>query len=278
MRLDAALVERGIVPSRERAKEYIKAGQVKVNGKAAAKPAMIVTEKDAVTLTGETLRYVSRGGLKLEKALRVFPIDLTGKVCLDIGASTGGFTDCMLQNKAAHVFSIDVGTDQLAEKLRSDPRVTVMEQTNVRYLTKEQLAMQSGDPAQEGAAFAGMDVSFISLTKVLEPVKALLTEGAEMVCLIKPQFEAGRAQVGKKGVVREPSVHREVIRTVLDYAEGIGLTVLGLSHSPIRGPEGNIEYLAWMRVKGADAAPGEKSAADQASVISRVVAEAFETL
>lgn len=253
MRLDAALVERGIVPSRERAKEYIKAGKVQVNGKPAGKPAMSVTDEDQLELVGETLRYVSRGGLKLEKALQTFPIELSGKTCLDIGASTGGFTDCMLQNGAAHVVSVDVGTDQLAEKLRLDPRVTVMEQTNVRYLTKEILAEKARETDfSKGADFASIDVSFISLTKVLEPVQALLAEGAEMVCLIKPQFEAGREKVGKKGVVRDPAVHEEVIHKVLGYAKENAFVILGLDYSPIRGPEGNIEYLLYLGRYGED--------------------------
>ncbi len=272
MRLDAALVERGIASSRERAKEYIKAGKIQVNGKPAGKPAMTVSEEDCLELLGETLRYVSRGGLKLEKALQTFPIDLGGKNCLDIGASTGGFTDCMLQNGAAHVFSIDVGTDQLAEKLREDPRVTVMEQTNVRYLTRETMA-----EAFPGADFASIDVSFISLTKVLEPVKALLKPGAGLVCLIKPQFEAGRGQVGKKGVVKEPSVHRDVIRVVTLFAESIGLEVRGLTYSPIRGPEGNIEYLVWLR--NPELVPGSETneRGDHTQAISRTVTEAFSS-
>lgn len=286
MRLDAALVERGIVPSRERAKEYIKAGKVQVNGKPAGKPAMSVTDEDQLELVGETLRYVSRGGLKLEKALQTFPIELSGKTCLDIGASTGGFTDCMLQNGAAHVVSVDVGTDQLAEKLRLDPRVTVMEQTNVRYLTKEILAEKARETDfSKGADFASIDVSFISLTKVLEPVQALLAEGAEMVCLIKPQFEAGRGQIGKKGVVKEPSVHRDVIRAVTFFAESIGLEVLGLTYSPIRGPEGNIEYLVWLRKAKAQAEAKTQAEAkaeegpsrDLTQMIGRTVTEAFQS-
>ena len=278
MRLDAVLVERGIVPSRERAKEYIQAGKVQVNGKPAGKPAMSVTDEDKLELVGEILRYVSRGGLKLEKALQTFPIELSGKTCLDIGASTGGFTDCMLQNGAAYVVSIDVGTDQLAEKLRLDPRVTVMEQTNVRYLTKEILTEKASETDfSKGADFASIDVSFISLTKVLEPVKALLKPGAELVCLIKPQFEAGRGQIGKKGVVKEPSVHRDVIRAVTLFAESIGLEVLGLTYSPIRGPEGNIEYLVWLR--NPERLPGseESGRGDLTLAISRTVTEAFSS-
>lgn len=244
-RLDILVVEKGLASSREKAKELIQGGQIKVDGKTITKAAQKVEDTAQIVLEGETLRYVSRGGLKLEKALEIFPIDLKGKICLDIGASTGGFTDCMLQNGARHVFAIDVGRDQLAESLREDPRVTNMEQTNVRYLTEDILHERSGSDRK--AEFASIDVSFISLTKVLDAVAALLSIEGQLVCLIKPQFEAGRGAIGKKGVVKEPSVHRDVIRMVSTYAKGIGLESMGLSYSPIRGPEGNIEYLLWLK-------------------------------
>ena len=197
-----------------------------------------------ITVKGNTLKYVSRGGLKLEKAMTHFGITLEGKVCMDIGASTGGFTDCMLQNGAVKVYSVDVGYGQFAWKLRQDPRVVCMEKTNIRYVTPEDI----GDPVE----FSSIDVSFISLTKVLGPVKELLTEDGQIVCLIKPQFEAGREKVGKKGVVREKSTHLEVIETVISFAKAIGFQVLNLEYSPIKGPEGNIEYLLHLQNNGAD--------------------------
>lgn len=193
----------------------------------------------AIEIKGNTLKYVSRGGLKLEKAMTQFGIVLTDKICMDIGASTGGFTDCMLQNGAAKVYAVDVGYGQFAWKLRQDPRVVCMEKTNIRYVTPEQIA--------DALDFASVDVSFISLTKVLGPARALLKDGGEMVCLIKPQFEAGREKVGKKGVVREKSVHFEVIEKVIDFAVGQGFFVKNLEYSPIKGPEGNIEYLVYIR-------------------------------
>ena len=214
-------------------------GIVYVNGEKEDKPGtMFNPEEIHIEVRGETLRYVSRGGLKLEKALAVFPIDLKGKICMDIGASTGGFTDCMLQNGAAAVYSIDVGYGQLDWKLRSDPRVTCMEKTNFRYLKPEELP---GTPD-----FASCDVSFISLSKILPAASEILPEKAQMVCLIKPQFEAGREKVGKKGVVRDPAVHREVIEAAIGYAGASGFRLLGLDFSPIRGPEGNIEYLMYL--------------------------------
>jgi len=193
--------------------------------------------------------YVSRGGFKLEKALEVFPLELDGLTCMDVGSSTGGFTDCMLQNGAAKVYAIDVGTNQLAWKLRQDERVVVMEKTNIRYVTPEYI----GEPVD----FVSIDVAFISLEKVLAPVRALMKDEAQMVALIKPQFEAGREQVGKKGVVREPKVHKEVIRNVLRYAVEAGFAICGIDHSPIRGPEGNIEYLLWLK---ADERPAKAEA------------------
>lgn len=234
-RLDILVTERGLADSREKAKAIIMAGSVFVNGEREDKAGTAVDEKAIIELRGKTLKYVSRGGLKLEKAMAHFDIDLNGKVCMDVGSSTGGFTDCMLQNGAVKVFAIDVGHGQLAWKLRGDERVVCMERTNIRYVTPEDLGQQ--------AAFSSIDVSFISLTLVLPPVKALLEDGGQVVCLIKPQFEAGREKVGKKGVVRDPKVHLEVIEKVIQHGLSIGFDVLNLEYSPIKGPEGNIEYL-----------------------------------
>lgn len=235
-RLDVILCKQGLAESREKAKTMIMAGNVFVNGQREDKAGTtFAEEKITVEVRGNTLRYVSRGGLKLEKAMNDFPIKLTDLVCMDIGASTGGFTDCMLQNGASKVFSIDVGHGQLAWKLRNDERVVCMEKTNFRYVKPEDIG--------EGVDFASVDVSFISLSKILPPAYALLKDGAQMVCLIKPQFEAGKEKVGKKGVVREASVHKEVIEMVFGFAKENQFRLLGLSYSPIRGPEGNIEYL-----------------------------------
>lgn len=234
-RLDVILVNSGYAASREKAKAMIMAGSVFVKGQREDKAGSMFEEEGIdLTVKGSPLKYVSRGGLKLEKALKEFPIDLNGRICMDIGASTGGFTDCMLQNGAAKVYSIDVGYGQLDWKLRSDERVVCMEKTNFRY-------MQPGDIDDE-PDFASCDVSFISLDKILPPAYALLKEGAGMVCLIKPQFEAGREKVGKKGVVRDKAVHEEVIHAVMGYALSAGYEIRGLTFSPIRGPEGNIEY------------------------------------
>jgi len=245
-RLDVLLVEKGLAPSREKAKTMIMAGQVFVDNQREDKAGTNVPVDANIEIHGETLKYVSRGGLKLEKAMNSFPITLDGAVCMDIGASTGGFTDCMLQNGAAKVFSVDVGYGQFAWKLRQDPRVVCMEKTNIRYVTPEDIG--------EALDFASVDVSFISLTKVLPPARELLKDGAEMVCLIKPQFEAGREKVGKKGVVRDPKVHEEVIEKIVLFASANGFEVLGLDYSPVKGPEGNIEYL--VHIKKADE-PGE---------------------
>ncbi|WP_029320710.1 TlyA family RNA methyltransferase [Butyrivibrio sp. AE3004] len=236
-RLDVILVSRGLAPSREKAKAVIMAGDVFVNGQREDKPGTSFDESKITSLEvkGDQLPYVSRGGLKLEKAMKSFELSLDGFVCMDIGASTGGFTDCMLQNGASKVYSVDVGHGQLAWKLRSDERVVCMEKTNFRYLTR--------DDIDDDLDFASVDVSFISLTKILIPARKLLKDGGEMVCLIKPQFEAGREKVGKKGVVREPEIHEEVICKVIDFADIIGFKVLNLDFSPVRGPEGNIEYL-----------------------------------
>ena len=239
-RLDILLVKQGLAESREKAKAVIMAGEVFVQGQREDKAgAMFDESKVTITVKGSSLRYVSRGGLKLEKAMACFPITLEDDICMDIGSSTGGFTDCMLQNGAKKVYSVDVGHGQLAWKLRQDERVVCMEKTNFRYLTREQIA--------DDLDFASVDVSFISLTKVLGPVRNLLTEDGEIVCLIKPQFEAGREKVGKKGVVRDPAVHEEVIEKVRDFAMSISLEPCHLSFSPIKGPEGNIEYLLHLK-------------------------------
>ena len=239
-RLDVLLVKKGLAPSREKAKAVIMAGSVYVDGQKEDKAGSVFDEESAqIEVRGHALPYVSRGGLKLEKALKVFPITLTDKICMDIGASTGGFTDCMLQNGAAKVYSVDVGYGQLDWKLRQDDRVVCMEKTNFRYMTPEDIP--------DVLDFASVDVSFISLDKILTPAYALLKEQGEMVALIKPQFEAGREKVGKKGVVRDPKVHEEVISRIVRHADEVSFEVLDLSYSPIRGPEGNIEYLIHLR-------------------------------
>ena len=240
-RLDVLLVSRGLAPSREKAKTLIMAGEVFVNGQREDKPGTTFEESKITSLEvkGDTLPYVSRGGLKLEKAVNDFGFSLQGKVCMDIGASTGGFTDCMLQNGAAKVYSVDVGHGQLDWKLRSDERVVCMEKTNFRYMVR--------DDIEDDLDFASCDVSFISLTKILLPARRLLKDGGEMVCLIKPQFEAGKDKVGKKGVVRDPAVHKEVVHRIFDYMGIAGFEVLHLDFSPIKGPEGNIEYLIHIR-------------------------------
>ena len=240
-RLDLLMVERALAPSREKAKAYIMSGDVYVDGQKEDKAGTMFKETVKIEVRGNTLPYVSRGGLKLEKAMNNFGVSLDGKVCMDVGASTGGFTYCMLQNGAVKVYSIDVGYGQLDWKLRNDPRVVCMEKTNIRYVLPEDL--------QEPAQFSSIDVSFISLTKVLLPVRNLLTDDGEIVCLIKPQFEAGREKVGKKGVVRDPAVHLEVIEKVIAYASTIAMELCHLSFSPIKGPEGNIEYLLHLKKK-----------------------------
>lgn len=237
-RLDVLLVQQGLANSRELAKAYIMAGNVYVDGQKEDKAGTKVTVTAKLEVKGNQMKYVSRGGYKLEKAMDVFGIRLNGKICLDIGASTGGFTDCMLQNGASKVYAIDVGYGQFAWKLRNDERVVCLEKTNVRYVTHEQVP-DEGD-------FASIDVSFISLTKVLPAVLGVLGEKGQLVCLIKPQFEAGREKVGKKGVVRDSSVHREVIEMIVEYVRTQSLGILGLDFSPIKGPEGNIEYLIYL--------------------------------
>ena len=243
MRLDVLMVERGLVDSRQKAQAIIMSGQVYVDGQKQTKAGAPVTEQSQVEVRGKTLAYVSRGGLKLEKAMQRWPIVLKGAVCADIGASTGGFTDCMLQNGAQKVYAVDVGYNQLDWRLRNDPRVVCMERTNARYLTPE-IIPQPLD-------FASVDVSFISLNLILPALRTLLKPEGHAVCLVKPQFEAGREKVGKKGVVRDPDVHFEVLEHFLEHAQNAGFHVLDVDFSPIKGPEGNIEYLGYLSVKEA---------------------------
>ncbi len=237
-RLDVLLVERGLFESRQKAQATIMAGLVYVDGRKVDKAGSPTEEQAAVEVRGKSLKYVSRGGLKLEKAMAAFPITLTDQVAADLGASTGGFTDCMLQNGARKVYAVDVGYGQLAWSLRSDPRVTCLERTNARYLTAEQIP--------EPLDFASIDVSFISLKLILPALRPLMREGGQVVCLVKPQFEAGKEKVGKKGVVRDPAVHQEVLEHFLEHAAQAQFHVAGLTYSPIRGPEGNIEYLGYL--------------------------------
>ena len=239
VRLDQLVFEQGYTESRERARTTIMSGLVYVNGQKADKPGMAVDPQARLEVRGEAIPFVSRGGFKLDKALKVFPVDPEGKVCVDCGASTGGFTDVLLQHGAAKVYAVDVGYGQLAWKLRTDSRVVNLERTNLRYVSREQVP----DPID----LAVMDVSFISIRLVLPAVQALLKPGADLICLIKPQFEAGREEVGKKGVVREPAVHERVIREILAFAPTLGLSVAGLDFSPVKGPEGNIEYLCHLK-------------------------------
>lgn len=264
-RLDILLVNRGHAASREKAKAVIMSGIVYVDGQKEDKAGAMFPDTADIQVRGTALKYVSRGGLKLEKAVDVFGVELEGKVCMDVGASTGGFTDCMLQNGAVRVYAVDVGHGQLDWKLRKDERVICMEKTNIRYVTPEDIP--------DKISFVSIDVSFISLTKVLGPVKQLLTEDAQIVCLIKPQFEAGREKVGKKGVVRDKATHLEVIRAVTGYAAGIGFGILNLDYSPIKGPEGNIEYLLHLINQ-----PGEKAGEECLPDIQGVVEAAHEAL
>ncbi|MBP1560505.1 MAG: TlyA family RNA methyltransferase [Oscillospiraceae bacterium] len=239
MRLDIYLAEKGLAKSRERAKELIKASQVTVNGKAASKPALEVSEGDEVKIIGEQLKYVGRGGLKLEKAIEHFGISLTGRVCIDIGASTGGFTDCMLQNGAAYVYAVDVGHDQLDGKLAEDSRVANMERTNIKDLSREDFP--------KAPDFISADVSFVSLTQIIPKIKEFLPEGGEAAVLIKPQFEAGRSAVGKNGIVKDRKVHERVLEDMVSFCFSRGLSVAALTFSPISGGDGNIEYLAHLK-------------------------------
>lgn len=243
-RLDVLLVKRGLAESREKAKAIIMSGNVFVDDQREDKAGTQFPEKVNIVVKGQQMKYVSRGGYKLEKAIEQYGVIVQDKICMDVGSSTGGFTDCMLQNGATKVYAVDVGTNQLAWKLRQDPRVVSMEKTNIRYLEPDQI--------EDKIAFASIDVAFISLTKVLIPVRDLLADDGEVVCLIKPQFEAGREKVGKKGVVRDKSVHLEVIEMVTDFARQIGFLPLKLDYSPIKGPEGNIEYLLHIRKTGTE--------------------------
>ena len=258
-RLDVLLTERGLLDSRQKAQATIMSGIVFVNGQRVDKVGTAVANDALIEIRGTTLPYVSRGGLKLEKAMQTFPLTLTGKICADIGASTGGFTDCMLQNGAKKVYAVDVGYGQLDWKLRNDARVVCMERTNARYLTHEEIP--------EELDFASVDVSFISLKLIFPALYGLLREGGEIACLIKPQFEAGLEKVGKKGVVRDPAVHLEVLEHFLIHAKENHFTVLGITYSPIRGPEGNIEYLGFLR----------KSEEPDAAVDLQAIVEASHT-
>ena len=246
-RLDVLLFKRGLAESREKAKAILMSGIVYVDGNKEDKPGSFFPESVEIEVRGKTLPYVSRGGLKLEKAMETFPVSPKGCVCMDVGASTGGFTDCMLKNGAVKVYAVDVGYGQLAWKLRNDPRVVVMEKTNIRYVTPEDI--------EEAPELVSCDVSFISLSKVLLPVHALMKEGGVMICLIKPQFEAGPDKVGKKGVVRDRAVHCQVIRDVTAFAAGHGFFPRGLTFSPVKGPEGNIEYLLYMTKEPCEVSP-----------------------
>ena len=252
IRLDVAMTERGLAESRQKAQAIIMAGQVYVDGQKVDKAGAPVTAESSIEVRGKTLRYVSRGGLKLEKAMSCWPIRLEGAVCADIGASTGGFTDCMLQNGAELVYAVDVGYNQLDWRLRTHPKVVCMERTNARYLTREQIP--------QPLDFFSVDVSFISLNLILPAVRPLLKEGGSGVCLVKPQFEAGREKVGKKGVVRDPQVHLEVLEHFLEHAAHAGFTVRDLTFSPIKGPEGNIEYLGYLLAGDGPAYTGDLKA------------------
>ncbi|MHB0885132.1 MAG: TlyA family RNA methyltransferase [Bacillota bacterium] len=300
VRLDVLLVERGLFPSRERAQGAVLAGLVFVFGQPATKPGSRYARDAQVEVRGNDLPFVSRGGLKLEKALDTFGIDVGGKVAVDVGASTGGFTDCLLKRGAPLVYAVDVGYGQLAWSLRQDPRVVVLERTNARFLDRAMLAKayatspaasaaaarsrESATPAAEAPVprFASVDVSFISLDKILPALAGVLAIDGRAVCLVKPQFEAGRTEVGKKGVVRDPDVHRHVLERVAEAARVNGFAVAGLTFSPVTGPEGNIEYLAFLtRAGGAEGAPGGLSPlppADLPAIIDRVVQEAHATL
>ncbi|MCI9403572.1 MAG: TlyA family RNA methyltransferase [Oscillospiraceae bacterium] len=253
-RLDVLLVEKGLIESRQKAQALIMAGQVYVKGQKVDKAGSPTDPEAPIEVRGDGLKYVSRGGYKLEKAMETWPIALAAKTCADIGASTGGFTDCMLQNGASKVYAVDVGYGQFAWKLRQDPRVVCLERTNARYLTHEEIP--------DDLDFFSVDVSFISLSLILPPLRPLLAPGGQGVCLIKPQFEAGKDKVGKKGVVRDKKVHLEVLEHFLDHAKAAGFGVKGITFSPIRGPEGNIEYLGWL-----SAAEGEPWQGDLAALV-----------
>lgn len=263
-RLDVLLVNRGLATSREKAKAIIMSGNVYVDGQKEDKAGQSFPDTAVIEVRGTTLKYVSRGGLKLEKAMQNFDVTLEGKICMDVGSSTGGFTDCMLQNGAVKVYAVDVGHGQLDWKLRNDERVVCMEKTNIRYVTPDDVA--------DRIQFSSIDVSFISLTKVLTPVRNLLADDGQIVCLIKPQFEAGREKVGKHGVVRDKDVHIEVINKVIDYAMSIGFDILNLEFSPVKGPEGNIEYLLHLQKIA------ESQVKEIPFVVENVVEKAHEVL
>jgi len=247
MRLDILLVNEGLAASREKAKGLIKDGRVLVNNKAVTKASFDAGDDDEITVTATEDEFVSRGGYKLLKAIEFFNINLENKTCIDIGASTGGFTDCMLKHGAKKVFAIDVGHDQLEESLREDSRVISLEDTNFRYVSLEDLAEFSDENDELNIDFASVDVSFISLKIILPVAYRIIADNAEMACLIKPQFEAGKERVGKHGVVKEKSVHEDVIKQIISFCSDIGFSVLGLTYSPIKGPEGNIEYLIYIK-------------------------------
>ena len=267
-RLDVLLVKRGLAESREKAKAIIMSGNVFVDQQREDKAGTTFPEKVHIEVRGQAMKYVSRGGYKLEKAIEQYGVSVQDKICMDVGSSTGGFTDCMLQNGASKVYAVDVGTNQLAWKLRQDPRVVSMEKTNIRYLEPDQI--------EDKIAFASIDVAFISLTKVLVPVRNLLEMQGEVVCLIKPQFEAGREKVGKKGVVRDQAVHIEVIEMVTNFARQIGFLPLKLDYSPIKGPEGNIEYLLHIRKVGEEPITQEDVVTD--ACIKNCVAQSHQSL
>ena len=261
VRLDKLVADRNLAESREKARSLIMAGKVMAGQQRLDKPGTMVEEDVELTITGPKLPYVSRGGLKLEKALQVFPVSLEGKIGLDIGASTGGFVDCALQNRASKMYAVDVGYGQLDWKLRNDPRVVSMERTNARYLEASHFP--------EPIDFVTIDVAFISLTKILPAVRGIFTSGkGDVLALIKPQFEAGRSHVGKKGVVRDPKIHREVIARVMDFAVTEGFVVRGLDYSPIKGPEGNIEYLLWLSLEGTGIIPDPHRVVEEAQQAS----------
>ncbi len=260
-RLDVYMVEQGLVTSRSLAQSMIMAGEVYINQQKASKAGELINGDEKIEIRSKSLKYVSRGGLKLDKAMKSFPIDLSNKICMDIGASTGGFTDCMLQNGAAKVYSVDVGYGQLAWKLRQDPRVVNMERTNVRYITEEDIL--------EPIDFFSVDVSFISLKLVLPVAYKLLKDNGYGVCLIKPQFEAGREKVGKNGIVRDKAVHLEVINNVVKFTRKLGFSVLGMDFSPIKGPKGNIEYLMYVGKNGEENAIDFKSIVEDSHILDR---------
>ena len=270
IRLDTAVFEAGLADSREKAKAMIMEGIVYVNNQKEDKPGTQIRPDAKIEVRGEKLPFASRGGLKLDKAVKVFGIELNDRICMDVGASHGGFTDCMLQNGARKVYSVDVGYGQLVWKLRNDPRVVNMERTNIRYVTPEQI--------DDMLDFASVDVSFISLSLVVPVVRNLLKNGGEIMCLIKPQFEAGKGKVGKKGVVREPEIHCEVIQKIIDLMYENKFRIIGLDYSPIKGPEGNIEYLMYIEKPGEEGPTGGIEPGDMQDIIRRLVDDSHREL